>query len=43
MLLVFDAAPAPAEAHDPDPTDRAISPRLGSFLVLLHTFIAYGR
>jgi len=43
MRHVFDAATAPAEAHDPDPTDRAIPPRLGSLLVLLHTFIAYGR
>jgi len=43
MLHVFDAATAPTEAHDPDPSDRPLPPRLGSFLVLLHTFIAYGR
>jgi len=40
---VFDAAPAPTEAHDPDPTDRAIPPRVGRLLVLLHTFVLYGR
>jgi len=43
MPLVFDAAPPPAEAHDPDPTDRALPPRAGKLLCLLHTFIAYGR
>jgi len=41
--LVFDAMPAPAEAHDPDPTDRDLPPRVGKLLVLLHTFIAFGR
>ena len=40
---MFDAATAPAEAPYPDPTDRALPPRLGKLLCLLHTFIAYGR
>jgi len=40
---VFDAATAPAEARNPDPTDRALPPRVGGLLCLLHTFIAYGR
>jgi hypothetical protein len=40
---VFDASSAPAEALHPDPTDRALPPRVGKLLVLLHTFIAYGR
>jgi len=43
ILTVFDAATAPAEARNPDPTDRALPPRLGGLLCLLLTFIAYGR
>jgi len=39
---VFDAATAPAEACHPDPTDRAVPPRVGSVLGLVRTFIAYG-
>jgi hypothetical protein len=43
ILPMFDAATAPDETLHPDPTDRAIPPRVGKLLVLLHTFIAYGR
>ena len=43
MPPVFDAAPAPTEARHPDPTDRAIPPRVGKLLCLLHTFILYGK
>ena len=41
---MFDAATSPPEASlHPGPTDRALPPRVGSFLTLLHTLIAYGR
>jgi len=43
ILPVFDAATAPAEARNPDPTDRALPPCVGKFLWFLHTFVAYGR
>jgi len=42
IAFVFDAATAPAEALQPDP-DRAVPPRVGKILGLVHTLIAYGR
>jgi len=39
---MFDAATPPTELLQPDPTDRALPPRVGGFLGLLRTLIAYG-